>query len=111
MSSRKILGSFAATLALIQAVPCALAQDTYPSRPIKMILPFATGGQSDVVARLIAARMSTGLGQPIVVENLGGAGGMIARLPSRVPLRMATPFFSPTPARSRSPPTSRRARR
>lgn len=78
MSSRKIIGSFAAALALIQAVPCALAQDTYPSRPIKMILPFATGGQSDVVARLIAARMSTGLGQPIVVENLGGAGGMNA---------------------------------
>lgn len=78
MSPRRILGSLAAALTLIQAVPSALAQDTYPSRPIKMILPFATGGQSDVVARLIAARMSTGLGQPIVVENVPGAGGMIA---------------------------------
>ena len=78
MSPRKILGSLAAALTLIQTIPSAIAQDTYPSRPIKMILPFATGGQSDVVARLIAARMSTGLGQPIVVENVPGAGGMIA---------------------------------
>lgn len=78
MSPRKILGSLAAALTLFQAVPSALAADPYPSRPIKMILPFATGGQSDVVARLIAARMSTGLGQPIVVENVPGAGGMIA---------------------------------
>ena len=78
MSPKKIIGCIAVALTLIQTVPSALAQDTYPSRPIKMILPFATGGQSDVVARLIAARMSTGLGQPIVVENLPGAGGMIA---------------------------------
>lgn len=78
MSPRKILGSLAAALTLIQAVPSAIAQDSYPSRPIKMILPFASGGQSDVVARLIATRMSTGLGQPIIVENLPGAGGMVA---------------------------------
>lgn len=78
MSIRRILGSLAAALTTLQAVPSALAQDSYPSRPIKMVLPFATGGQSDVVARLIAVRMSTGLGQPIVVENVPGAGGMIA---------------------------------
>lgn len=78
MSPRKILGSLAAALTLIQAVPSALAQDSYPSRPIKMVVPFAAGGQSDVVARLIAERMSTGLGQPVVIENTPGAGGMIA---------------------------------
>lgn len=78
MSPRKILVSLAAAITLIQAVPSAVAADSYPSQPIKMILPFATGGQSDVVARLIAARMSTGIGQPIVVENVPGAGGMIA---------------------------------
>ena len=56
----------------------ASAADAYPSKPIKLILPFATGGQSDVVARLIAERLSLGLGQPLVVENVAGAGGLIA---------------------------------
>ncbi|MFS2101901.1 Bug family tripartite tricarboxylate transporter substrate binding protein [Variovorax sp. Varisp85] len=60
------------------AVSTAFAADAYPSKPIKVILPFATGGQSDVVARLIAERLSLGLGQPLVVENVAGAGGMIA---------------------------------
>ena len=59
MSPRKILGSLAAALTMIQAVPSALAQDSYPSRPIKMILPFASGGQSDVVARLIAGSVES----------------------------------------------------
>lgn len=60
------------------AAVCGLAAETYPSRPIKVILPFATGGQSDTVARLVAERMSAGLGQPMVVENMAGAGGMLA---------------------------------
>jgi tripartite-type tricarboxylate transporter receptor subunit TctC len=56
----------------------SLAADPYPSQPIKLILPFAAGGQSDVIARMAAERLRSALGQPIVVENLGGAGGMIA---------------------------------
>jgi tripartite-type tricarboxylate transporter receptor subunit TctC len=78
MTRRKLLGGLAATLVLGLTVQAGLAADTYPSKPIKVILPFATGGQSDVVARLIAERMSVGLHQPMVVENLPGAGGMIA---------------------------------
>ncbi|MEH2473423.1 tripartite-type tricarboxylate transporter receptor subunit TctC [Nitrobacteraceae bacterium AZCC 2161] len=55
----------------------ALAQD-YPTRPITLIVPFAAGGSSDVNARLIAEQMSRHLGQPIVIENIGGAGGAVA---------------------------------
>ncbi|MBT2304685.1 tripartite tricarboxylate transporter substrate binding protein [Variovorax paradoxus] len=78
MTTRKLLGGLAITAALGYLCSTAFAAETYPSRPIKVILPFATGGQSDVVARLIAERMAAGLGQPLVVENVAGAGGMIA---------------------------------
>jgi len=69
-----------AVLAIGATVPPALAfaADKYPSQPIKLILPFAAGGQSDVVARIAAERLGSALGQPVIVENIGGAGGMIA---------------------------------
>lgn len=78
MKRRKVLKSVAAVLVSAVVSAPALAEQFYPSRPIKVILPFATGGQSDVVARLIAQRLSVALGQPLVVENVAGAGGMIA---------------------------------
>lgn len=56
----------------------ALADDSYPSRPVTMIVPFAAGGSSDVIARLIADQMGTVLGQRILIENVVGAGGSIA---------------------------------
>jgi tripartite-type tricarboxylate transporter receptor subunit TctC len=54
----------------------ALAQ-AWPSKPIRFIVPFATGGVADVVARTIAPKLGEALGQPIVIENKGGAGGTI----------------------------------
>jgi tripartite-type tricarboxylate transporter receptor subunit TctC len=51
---------------------------TYPNRPITMIVPFAAGGTSDVIARTVAEQMTVALGQPVVIENVGGAGGSIA---------------------------------
>lgn len=59
------------------AVP-ALSADAYPNRPIRLIVSFPPGGGVDLVARLLADRMSTILGQPLVVENKGGASGLIA---------------------------------
>ena len=65
----------AATIALLAPVP-ALAQD-YPTQPIKMIVAFGVGGGSDIVSRIIAQRMAEKLGQPVIVENRTGSGGMI----------------------------------
>jgi tripartite-type tricarboxylate transporter receptor subunit TctC len=53
----------------------AAAEDAYPSRTITVIVPFAAGGPTDVVARLVGERMSQTLGQQLVIENVGGAGG------------------------------------
>jgi len=63
-------------LALASAIAAAQAQP-YPSRPVTIISPFPPGGSTDVVARIMAERMRTALGQSVVVENVGGAGGSI----------------------------------
>lgn len=65
----------------------ALAADVYPAKPITIIVPFAAGGPSDTVARLTAQSMGTALGQMMIVENVGGAGGTIgaARLTQAKP--------------------------
>jgi tripartite-type tricarboxylate transporter receptor subunit TctC len=55
----------------------ALAEDKFPSRPITIIVPFAAGGPSDAMARILAERMKVTLGQPLLVENVTGAGGSI----------------------------------
>ena len=65
----------AAALALI-GIGSAAAQ-TYPSRPITIIAPFPPGGPSDALARILAGPLEAALGQPIVIENVGGAGGTI----------------------------------
>src|SRR5208283_4334671 len=61
-------------LALLAA---AAAETDYPSRPIRLIVPYPAGGGNDVIARLISNGMSVNLGQPIVIENRGGAGSTI----------------------------------
>jgi tripartite-type tricarboxylate transporter receptor subunit TctC len=68
----------AATLGALFAGTSALAQSSYPTRSITMIVPFAAGGTSDVLARVVAEQMSTILGQRIVNENVAGAGGATA---------------------------------
>ena len=66
----------AIAVALLACVAGVRAQ-TYPSRPITIIVPFPPGGSTDVVARIMAERMRPLLGQPVVIENVGGAGGSI----------------------------------
>src|SRR5262249_18222617 len=53
------------------------AHAQYPNKPITVIVPFAAGGPTDVVTRLVGEHMSRTLGQPLVVENVGGAGGSL----------------------------------
>jgi tripartite-type tricarboxylate transporter receptor subunit TctC len=71
---RKIINSVALTV-LIAFAGAAQAQD-YPSRPVTLVVPFAAGGPQDSIGRIIAQRMSEVLGQQVVIENVGGAGGM-----------------------------------
>src|SRR3989440_6760858 len=66
-----------AALALALCPGPSLAQSSYPNRPLKIIVPFAPGGASDFVGRIIQPRLSELLGQPIVIENRGGAAGTI----------------------------------
>jgi len=66
----------AAALVLLAAAPSWA--DTFPTRTITLIVPFPPGGSTDVVARIMADKMSASLGQPVIVEDVGGAGGSIA---------------------------------
>ncbi|MBR0696367.1 tripartite tricarboxylate transporter substrate binding protein BugD [Bradyrhizobium lablabi] len=72
-----IVARLLAALAALSLASVAHAQD-FPKRPITMIVPFAAGGTSDVIARAVADQMSPALGQPIVIENVAGAGGSTA---------------------------------
>src|SRR5262249_59727376 len=70
---RALWGVIATALALLSP---AQAQD-WPSKPITMMVSFTAGSSIDVAARIVAARMAEILGEPIVIENVGGAGGMV----------------------------------
>jgi tripartite-type tricarboxylate transporter receptor subunit TctC len=77
MNRREVL-KYSAGVAAGALASGAFAQAPWPTRPIKLLLPFSSGGPTDVVARLVAARLGERLGQPIVVENREGAGGIVA---------------------------------
>jgi tripartite-type tricarboxylate transporter receptor subunit TctC len=74
---RPFIARLLAGLAALVIATAASAQN-YPNRPITMVVPFAAGGTSDVIARTVAEQMTVALGQPVVIENVGGAGGSIA---------------------------------
>jgi tripartite-type tricarboxylate transporter receptor subunit TctC len=76
LSRRNFLRMTATGFALVSASTMARAE-SYPPRPITMVVPFPPGGLTDVLGRVIAAGMQTGLGQSVVVENEGGASGSI----------------------------------
>jgi tripartite-type tricarboxylate transporter receptor subunit TctC len=67
----------AASLAFVLLLAAGARAQTFPSRPITIVVPFPAGGPADTLARILSERMRTPLGQPIIVENVGGAGGSI----------------------------------
>jgi tripartite-type tricarboxylate transporter receptor subunit TctC len=96
---RRHLLALATTAALsttLIATPSAFAQSAgYPNRPIKLVVPFPAGISPDVVARLIGDKLSVALGQPVVVDNKPGAGGMIGAVAAgTAPADGYTLFFS-----------------
>jgi tripartite-type tricarboxylate transporter receptor subunit TctC len=73
----RMIAALAATLFVV----CAAAKaDYYPSHSMTMVIPFAAGGPTDVLGRLVAGRMSEILGQTVIVENINGAGGQTGSL-------------------------------
>ena len=95
--------------ALVLTSPAARAQ-TYPFRPITLIIPFAAGGSNDLVGRAIGKKLTEAWGQPVVVENRAGAGGLIgtsavaAAPPDGYTLLLVSPTFTISPAIRKSMP-------
>ena len=79
MKAARIAASLAGLTvsAAMLAVPGTAAAQSYPNKPVRVIVPFAPGGSTDIIARLVGERMGRELGQPFVIENRGGGGGAI----------------------------------
>ena len=70
--------SFAGAIALLAASIASASAQSYPDRPIKVVVPYPAGGPTDTIARTVTQSLSTALGQSMVIENQSGAGGRIA---------------------------------
>jgi tripartite-type tricarboxylate transporter receptor subunit TctC len=79
MSRRTTLAALASA-ALAAAMPSIALAQAYPTRPVRLIVPFAPGGTTDIVARIVAPAMGASLGQQVVVENKAGGGGSVGAL-------------------------------
>jgi len=75
MNTRYFLKAMAALA--VAALPCISLADTWPSKPLKLIVPFGAGGTSDIAARIIADKLGARLGQPVIVENKAGVSGVL----------------------------------
>lgn len=95
----KILTSaFIAAAAFASCSALAQAPRAYPTKPVRIIVPFAAGGPTDYIARLVAEKLATALGQPFIVENRLGAGGVVGAEAALRSRPTAIPCWWPRPA-------------
>jgi tripartite-type tricarboxylate transporter receptor subunit TctC len=73
----RMFGTLRVLAAVLAAIACAASAAAYPDHPVKMIVPYPAGGTTDILARIVAARLEQRLGKPFIVENRSGASGMI----------------------------------
>ncbi|MEO7726682.1 MAG: tripartite tricarboxylate transporter substrate-binding protein, partial [Burkholderiales bacterium] len=99
-----------ALTACILIAASSVAAAAYPDRPIRFIVPFAPGGTNDIVARLVGVKLTEAWGQPVVIDNRGGAGGVIGAdmaakaVPDGYTLLMANVNFATNPGLVRNLP-------
>src|SRR5258705_7366831 len=108
---RRFASVAACIAAAAAAFPCAVsAQSDYPNKPLRVIVPFPPGGSTDIIGRIVAQRLGEKLGQQIVVDNRGGAGGTIRTEaaaeagPARYTPSGGTTPTPPAPPRAHSKP-------
>lgn len=75
MRTRAFVQAALAAAVALATVPASVLAQSYPNRPIRIVVPFAAGGSTDAMARIVGQKMSEGLGQPVVIENRPGAAG------------------------------------
>jgi tripartite-type tricarboxylate transporter receptor subunit TctC len=75
--SKRFIAPFAAAFALVLAVPVASHAQTFPSKPVRLVVPYGPAGLPDALARLTGQKLSEGLGQQVIIDNKAGASGMI----------------------------------
>jgi tripartite-type tricarboxylate transporter receptor subunit TctC len=78
LSLRSLTAGLCGVFFIFTLATVGLAAETYPSRPIRLLIGFSAGGPADIPGRAIAERLSQSLGVPVVPENKAGAGGMLA---------------------------------
>src|SRR2546422_8858530 len=107
MSAREV--SMAAALALALGLASSATAQNYPVKPIRLVVPFAPGGPADVIGRIIGQQLNVILGQSLVIENRGGAGGTIgARFAAMADPDGYTLMFANTSTMSINPAVYRR---
>ena len=73
---KQLFGAAFGALVIVTGALSGAAAQSFPSHPMVMVIPFAAGGPQDVLGRIIGQGMSEALGQTVIIENVGGAGGM-----------------------------------